>query len=152
MEILEEPRYKWIAARIWRRMFPVRPKAIGYWWSTLEPHFPKPTKFQVGELDLESLELISNYLDSHRAFAFWMGVSDCRLCEQYVGSVDLTDGVYYWPEGLSHYVREHKVKLPVEFIEHCKKSNPPLTNWELLMVEAGKIAWWCDQKADSNEK
>jgi hypothetical protein len=48
----------------------------------------------------------------------FLGSSKCRLCEQYVGNLELTDGVYVWPEGLAHYVVEHLVRLPAEFVEH----------------------------------
>ena len=37
------------------------------------------------------------------------------------GNLDLTDGVYLWPEGLAHYVREHDVRLPDEFTEHVRR-------------------------------
>lgn len=35
-----------------------------------------------------------------------------------MGSRELTDGEWVWPEGLSHYVREHGVGLPEQFISH----------------------------------
>jgi hypothetical protein len=36
-----------------------------------------------------------------------------------MGSCDFTDGVWVWPEGLSHYLRIHSVRLPEEFIRHA---------------------------------
>jgi hypothetical protein len=33
-----------------------------------------------------------------------------------MGNKDLTDGVWLWPEGLSHYVINHGIILPEEFI------------------------------------
>ena len=36
------------------------------------------------------------------------------------GSLELTDGTYVWPEGLAHYVEQHGVKLPGEFLEHAR--------------------------------
>jgi hypothetical protein len=35
-----------------------------------------------------------------------------------MGSHDLTDGVFVWPEGYAHYIEKHDVKPPREFIEH----------------------------------
>jgi hypothetical protein len=35
-----------------------------------------------------------------------------------VGSGELSDGRYVWPEGLAHYVAEHGVRLPNEFVHH----------------------------------
>jgi hypothetical protein len=52
------------------------------------------------------------------------GLSLCRFCERHNGSAELTDGVYCWPEGLAHYVSEHDVRLPEEFVGHAL-SQPP---------------------------
>lgn len=35
-----------------------------------------------------------------------------------MGTAEQTDGVYVWPEGLAHYVAEHNVRLPKEFVNH----------------------------------
>src|SRR5262245_56534732 len=37
-----------------------------------------------------------------------------------VGTKELTDGVWLWPEGLYHYVERHSVCLPDEFIESMR--------------------------------
>jgi hypothetical protein len=34
-----------------------------------------------------------------------------------MGSWDLTDGEWVWPQGLAHYVQRHWVCLPDEFVE-----------------------------------
>ena len=34
------------------------------------------------------------------------------------GALELTDGHFIWPEGLSHHVRHHAVRLPDRFLEH----------------------------------
>jgi len=52
-----------------------------------------------------------------------MGHSHCRFDEcsvpdQQMGSRDLTDGTWVWPEGLAHYVEAHEVSLPEAFVEH----------------------------------
>jgi hypothetical protein len=39
-----------------------------------------------------------------------------------MGSRDLTDGVWVWPEGLAHYVEEHDVMLPDAFL-HTMRAN-----------------------------
>jgi hypothetical protein len=38
----------------------------------------------------------------------------------------MTDGVYCWPEGLAHYVKEHDVRLPDEFVTHVARAPKPL--------------------------
>jgi len=40
-----------------------------------------------------------------------------------MGSKELTDGVFVWPEGLHHYVSRYNVVLPEEFVEHMKLNN-----------------------------
>ena len=50
-----------------------------------------------------------------------------------MGSWDLTDGTWVWPQGLSHYVEVHGVVLPEEFVSHVlsgpapMKADPPHT-------------------------
>lgn len=45
------------------------------------------------------------------------GLVGLRICGDWAGSRCLTDNVWVWPEGLSHYVEEHSVRLPREFID-----------------------------------
>ena len=52
----------------------------------------------------------------------WCGYSTCRICGAALGSTCLTDGEWIWPDGLDHYVKEHDVALPAEFIAHALKS------------------------------
>lgn len=65
---------------------------------------------------------LAAYLDSGKTFESWMGFSYCRFdCGVHLsGNKDLTDGVYVWPQDLSHYVRAHSVRLPQEFIAHLQ--------------------------------
>ena len=44
----------------------------------------------------------------------------CRICGAQNGSLELTDGVFLWPEGLAHYVTAHAVRLPAAFVEHVR--------------------------------
>ncbi|MHA2427917.1 MAG: hypothetical protein ACXADB_07835 [Candidatus Hermodarchaeia archaeon] len=46
------------------------------------------------------------------------GWSDCRVCGKMNGSTEQTDGTYIWPDGFAHYIIEHNVKPPQEFIDH----------------------------------
>ena len=56
------------------------------------------------------------YLKAGREHESWCGYSACRLCGASNGSRCLTDGQWAWPEGLAHYVEEHSVGLPAEFV------------------------------------
>src|SRR5262249_34367885 len=53
------------------------------------------------------------------------GTSWCRfLCDGGNGCCELSDGCWIWPEGLSHYVRDHHVRLPGEFITDAMVGRP----------------------------
>ena len=64
------------------------------------------------------------------------GREKCRLCSEENGSLELSDGVFCWPEGLRHYVHAHAVALPRESIEHVVSSIVDLMDQE---VDDG---WW----------
>jgi hypothetical protein len=64
------------------------------------------------------INTIADYLDGGKVFEWYLGWSNCCICGCINGTTELSDGAYVWPEGLSHYVREHKVRLPNEFIQH----------------------------------
>lgn len=68
-----------------------------------------------------------------------MGVSTCRMCGTPNGAGEFTDGVYVWPEGLAHYVQEHSVRLPAEFLAHVE--------WRSREQESAErdLAWWLEQ-------
>ena len=72
------------------------------------------------------LSAVADYLDSGVIFERYRGVSWCRFgCgESRMGSCDLTDGVWLWPEGLSHYLRYHSVCLPEVFVSHALAGRP----------------------------
>lgn len=92
---------------------------IGYWGKDRDDKtYPWPQHY-VDELQKETMiSMIANYLDSGKFVEGYFGWSTCRICGCKNGSTELSDGVYVWPQGLSHYVREHKVRLPDEFIKH----------------------------------
>jgi hypothetical protein len=88
-------------------------RAIGYW---LGPHAPDwPAVEQFVELDADTVRraTVAAALDrGRRTDRAYMGFSTCRLCGCANGSGERTNGVFVWPEGLSHYVRDHHVRLP----------------------------------------
>ena len=78
---------------------------------------------------------VVEYLKAGKTFMGWMGCSWCRLCAEtapprdpnidnrardweVLGSKDLFDGKFVWPQGYVHYVEIHGVKPPLEFINH----------------------------------
>lgn len=40
-----------------------------------------------------------------------------------IGTQDLTDGTWIFPEGLVHYVRSHRVKPDAEFLAHLRRAD-----------------------------
>ena len=78
----------------------------------VDPHWP-----------IRERELVAAYLDAAPDVEHWMGYAYCRLgCDGGFGTTDKSDGTYLWPEGLSHYVLKHSVRLPEDFIQHIRKA------------------------------
>lgn len=130
---------------------------IGFWNNGVEYEDYIWPQELVGEKHPNSAEICS-YLSRGVKAAAWMGYSYCRICGKTLGSHCLTDGFYIWPEKLEHYVSEHNVRLPEEFIEHaCKK------HWEITIQDnidlrhfrpkENYIFWkeWCRKNSDSEK-
>ena len=97
---------------------------IGFWRKSRNEvsELPWPTDYYDPHWDDEEREVIAAYLDGGKTDASYKGWSECRVCGCMNGSCDMTDGIYLWPEGLAHYVREHNIRLPREFMDHALKS------------------------------
>jgi len=103
---------------------------VGFWKDTRDPlsafvtslfeDLPDPRELAVPGWYEGWADGIADWLDRGKVASKYMGSSYCRFdgCKTYMGCVDLSDGVYLWPEGLSHYVRVHGVVLPRAFIRH----------------------------------
>ena len=129
------------------RAFPL--KAIGFWKSGEESKFIHPEQL-VGHYQCKERNKLLNYLDSGVIFEGWFGYSycrfDCGICDTNMGSCDLTDGVWLWPQGLSHYVRDHDIVLPSEFMKHVKRNHwkiPDITPPQLDM-DSVDFSYWTD--------
>lgn len=65
---------------------------------------------------------LCSYLRAHPEYNAYKGWSTCRICGKPNGSREFTDGSYYWPEGLVHYVEDHDVVIPdSQFLLHITK-------------------------------
>jgi hypothetical protein len=92
----------------------------------------------------ERLE-VGLYLQNGLVARAWMGYSPCRLCDSAQnGNLDLTDGTYVWPEGLAHYVLDHDVRLPDEFVAHVRMRNEQTDS---AVVDE---TWWRDLRRVRN--
>jgi hypothetical protein len=93
---------------------------IGFFITSLrDTDFPAPQELVV---DDSRLSAVADYLDQGLIHERYRGFSWCRVCGpdfELMGSTDLTDGVWLWPAGLSHYLRSHSVGLPEMFITHA---------------------------------
>jgi len=120
-------------------------KLIGYWMQSLrDTDYFLPQEF-VGELSHEVRKAIADHLDAGADFEVYRGFSWCRFCRDFKnGCRELSDGCWVWPEGLSHYVRQHRVVLPREFIDHVLAGRSPIpeVNWD-RSVDAEFWIEWC---------
>lgn len=80
-----------------------------------------PALFVDEAWDLQERRLVAAYLRCGYNAGAYYGWSDCRICAKHNGSLDLSDDVYLWPEGFTHYVDDHAVKPAQSFIDHVKK-------------------------------
>lgn len=99
---------------------------IGYWNNDNNdyPEYPHPKDL----IDPEYWKAIEKayinksyfveYLDSGIPSTHYRGFSVCRICGIALGSSERCDDKYVWPYKLSHYIQEHDVMLPIEFIEY----------------------------------
>jgi hypothetical protein len=88
-------------------------RLIGLWLGPHAPDWPDVNAYVDVVADRSGRDQIADRLDAgQRTDRAYMGYSNCRICGCRNGSGELTDGVFIWPEGLGHYVREHNVRLP----------------------------------------
>jgi hypothetical protein len=98
---------------------------IGYWDSEWyrknKPclELPKPQDFIDPNWDPDQRRIVLEYLKLGQTLESWRGFGMCRICKKLLGSRDLTDGLYVWPEGFEHYLEEHHLRVPEEFVQHC---------------------------------
>lgn len=101
---------------------PRRLVLIGYWDGPETDHsWPSPEGFVDSGWDLEERDLVASYLRTGLVARTYMGYSRCRFCGRNNGDSELSDGHFVWPDGLSHYVEDHGVRLPDRFVKHVLK-------------------------------
>ena len=109
---------------------------LGYWHGPYTPEWPDVRRFVDAEWDEDERAEVWSHLRAGFTARAYLGRSDCRICGEAVGSLEVSDGTYIWPEGLAHYVREHSVRLPVEFVEHVRSRRRELE--EASVIDE----WW----------
>jgi hypothetical protein len=98
------------------------PKGVGYWGSGVGQGLAalsRPEALVRPGWQLQDRERIVAYLAAGIVCAGWCGLAVCRFaeCVRLLGSCDLTDGMWIWPQGLEHYLIVHEVCLPEAFVE-----------------------------------
>jgi hypothetical protein len=112
---------------------------IGYWTDGPGFDWPDPTPLVDESISEAELALVADYLERGFVAAACLGKSTCRLCAKSVGGRESTDGTFIWPEGLPHYVRVHKVRLPSRVIDHVNQ-------WVAALEGAERDeSWWKNQ-------
>lgn len=98
---------------------------VGFWRSqyTLpnsknEMELPNPKDFIDINWDAKEKEAVITFLNNPVKTQGYRGRSNCRICGCLNGSKDFMDEKYVWPEGLVHYITDHNVKVPQEFIDY----------------------------------
>jgi hypothetical protein len=123
-------------------------RLIGYWRSEAEPQWPDPVEFVDAGWDDEERKNVALYLASGARSASTMNIpvalgwSSCRICGKDNGFGELVDGSYLWPEGLAHYVGDHSVRLPREFIDHVRQQQADRDDSDL------SADWWRSVRPD----
>ena len=108
---------------------------IGYWrWvgsrDRYDPHdaeLPDPRELTDLSWNPDAKQLVIDFLKHGKVVAAFGGCSTCRfncgIADSLMGSHELADNLWVWPEGLAHYVEVHSVRLPPKFVEHVVKRN-----------------------------
>lgn len=102
---------------------------VGYWHSQSEPHYPHPKHLADLKWRTHDRARIVKYLRDGKRGHGWLGYSYCRFgCfggdpNEAMGRAAQTDGLWVWPEGLAHYIEEHHVQLPDEFLATMEENN-----------------------------
>lgn len=109
---------------------------IGYWASARSTDWPDPARFIDLSWDALEREAVAEYLSHGLIARRYLGPSMCRMCGGRNGSLELTDGVFIWPEGLAHYVEEHGVRPPAKITRHIRRTNNTIDS---AIVDE---SWW----------
>lgn len=83
-----------------------------------ESDLPFPENYIDRTWDPSERRLVVAYLNDCPQGSMYRGSSRCRICGILNGAADRHDDVYIWPSGFAHYIAEHGVRPPDEFVQH----------------------------------
>ncbi len=124
---------------------------IGQWIDLLrDTRYPPPQEL-VGDYDLAVQQSVADYLDHGHVYARYRGLIGCLFyCGHTEGHVERTDGHWVWPCNLSHYVRDHSVLVPEDFINHASSWRvlPDFDEtWQHAKPDHNYWLQWCQRRA-----
>lgn len=109
-------------------------RAVGFWRMApaIVEHcppelrdLPDPKALVDPGWELADRPRIVGYLQSGTVWNRYLGYSWCRFDggppPKQMGTADLCDGAWLWPEGLHVYVGQYHVRLPDEFVDHMRR-------------------------------
>jgi len=128
-------------------IFPKNPtlKRICFWNNGIEyQEYIWPQEL-VSKTTIPDREKLASYLSNGHVAIAWKGYSSCRICGKTLGSVCKTDGIWIWPDMLEHYILEHNVKLPEEFVLFAKNQEWKIQKLTNKCKKTSEVFWekWC---------
>jgi hypothetical protein len=129
-------------------------KPVGYWVEAgFGERWPDPTRLvDPGWCTSERSKIVA-YLRRAPKVEDCLGYSHCRfggVPDSEMGTADLSDGTYVWPEGLWIYVERFDVRLPDDMIEHMRTHGfevPSSLDVVALEERAVDMKYWEDWAA-----
>ncbi|MEO6595420.1 MAG: hypothetical protein ABIP94_11770 [Planctomycetota bacterium] len=124
-------------------------EVLGWWFHERAPDgYPRPQRL-VSPWDPGERAAVLDYLRAGKTLVSYPTSSYCRFAcgERDLGHRDLTDGTFVWPDGLSHYINRHEVRLPPRFVAHVLSRNAVIAPFEPpepcfgLFDKAPWLAW-----------
>jgi hypothetical protein len=94
-------------------------QSVGLWGAS-GSGLPDPSALVDESWSDADRDLVAEHVARGFVARAYMGHASCRICGQQIGSLELSDGTYTWPEGLRHYVTVHSVRLPDPFVAHIR--------------------------------
>lgn len=124
-------------------------RLIGYWGDRESEGLIDPRLLVADVLGADVKAKTVGYLRKGQACGGDLGWSWCRfecgIADSQMGSAELTDGCWGWPEGLAHYVDVHDVVLPEAFYAHMESRRftiDPNLRWQDQIKRAQSLDDW----------
>lgn len=91
----------------------------GFWKSSEEPDLPMPVARDDPHPSKDRLLKALLEVESGAKCVAYRGFSRCRICNRINGGEEYTALGFTWPSGLSHYIKEHNVRVSMQFGRLC---------------------------------